>query len=530
MSRKFWLLIAGLLVLALACAMIAQAETPSAQSRYNFPAITELREEARQLVLEQQSLSWKRYTTGEQVDIAATYEGHEKLFSMTTVKQLEDAIAATEEPAQKKAIEFFRLYVLSEMVNMRVAKLSDEVDNYLSDAQFEYGDQTYSYYEFSRLLQNEADYNKRQELSDAVNPILRKANGMLQTREERMQRLAQELGFADYNALSGQLRHADLPAFAAVCRQFLADTDKLFQNLVRWAAPFQLNFPAEKLRRCDLPRLFKNVRYEKYFPGDQMMPRMTRFLNGMGLSLDRIKVDDEARPKKNPRAACFPLIVPEDVRVTIKPHGGQDDYDAFWHEMGHAQHFANTTTGYWEFQQLGDNVTTETYAFLFHGMMENRLFAEKFLEMDKKDLPLDVRYTAFIKLYMVRRYCGKFLYEIELHRGAPDPQKIYREQLGRAYNLKLDENDGLRYLTDIDDFFYSADYLRAWMLEAMLQARLAQKFGDDWFMKPEAGDFLKGLWQSGSFYGGDELAQLLGYPDIGPQRLIDQITKRVSID
>jgi len=527
MSRKILFVVFSLAVLAAVGALYAQAP---AASWYNDPQITALREEARQLVISQQELSWKRYTTGEQVDIAATYQGHDKLFSPDTVKLFDQAIAATADPTQKRALEFFRLYVLSEIVNMRVASLSDEVENYLSDAQFEFGGQTHAYYDFAEMLQNEADYARRQELSNAVVPILRKANDLLSKREERMQRLAKEMGFEDYNALSGQLRHCDLPALANVCRQFLRDTDKMFAALIRWATPYQLNFPAEKLRRCDLPRLLQNLRYEKYFPQDQIAPRMTRFLGGMGLSIDKVKIDDADRPKKNPRAACFPIVVPGDVRITIKPTGGQDDYGAFWHEMGHAQHFANSTTEYWEFQQLGDNVTTENYAFLFDEMMGNRVFGERFLNMDKKDLPWHVRFTAFTKLYIVRRYCGKLLYEIELHRGAADPQAIYREQLGRAYGFKLDENDGLRYLVDIDDFFYSADYLRAWMLEAMLEARLAQKFGEDWFTKVEAGDFLRGLWQAGNYYGGDELAQHFGYAGIGPQRLIERIKKRISID
>jgi len=64
----------------------------------------------------------------------------------------------------------------------------------------------------------------------------------------------------------------------------------------------------------------------------------------------------------------------------------------------------------------------------------------------------------------------------------------------------------------------------------MLDARLSQKFGEDWFTKTEAGDFLKNMWRAGNYYGGDELAQQLGYPSIGPQRLIDRIKKRVSID
>ena len=187
-----------------------------------------------------------------------------------------------------------------------------------------------------------------------MSPILAKANVLYAKKEERVQRLAKDLGFADYIALSEQLRHVDMTAFAAVCQRFLDETEADYIALLRWAAPFQLGFPTEKLRRCDMGRLFKNIRYDKYFGKDDMLGRMKGFLDNLGLSLDKVSVDDANRPKKNPRAACYPMVVPTDVRLTIKPTGGQRDYSAFWHEMGHAQHFANATTNVWEFQQFGD--------------------------------------------------------------------------------------------------------------------------------------------------------------------------------
>lgn len=492
--------------------------------------IAKLRIEAKALVREQMELSWQRRTTGKKVDIAATYKGHEALFSLDTARLLERAIASTPQADKKKALEFFRLYVLGEMVSMRVAKIDDEVQAYLAEATFEHGGKSYNYYQYRPLLQNETEYAQRQVISDVVVPILRQANEKLAQKEERMQRLAKELGFADYIALSEQLRQVNLAEFAVLCDTFLSRTEEEFIALLRWAIPFQLGFPAEKARRCDLARLFKNVRYNSYFTKDEMVPRMQRFLSGLGLSLEKIKVDDSDRPQKNPRAACYPMDVPDDVRMTIKPTGGQSDYHAYWHEMGHAQHFANATTDVWEFQQLGDNVTTETYAFLFDTMMGNRRFLQKYIGMEKKlDLQKHVRYSAFLKLYMVRRYCAKVLYEIELHRGAADPAGRYRRYLGRAYGIPLDANDGLRYLVDVDDFFYSADYTRAWFTEAMLDAKLTEKYGADWFAKAKTGTYLRNLWKTGQYYRGEELVKQMGYECLDPSYLIERIRRRVKV-
>ena len=161
--------------------------------------------------------------------------------------------------------------------------------------------------------------------------------------------------------------------------------------------------------------------------------------------------------------------------------------------------------------------------------MGNRAFLTRYLQMERNDQIWHTRYSAYIKLFMVRRYCAKVLYEIELHRGVTDAPARYRHWLGRAYGIPLDANDGLRYLTDVDDFFYSADYTRAWMLEAMLEHKLSEQFGEQWFASPAAGKFLRELWATGQYYSGDELAQKLGYETIDPSHLIWRIKRRAKV-
>ena len=68
-----------------------------------------------------------------------------------------------------------------------------------------------------------------------------------------------------------------------------------------------------------------------------------------------------------------------------------------------------------------------------------------------------------------------------------------------------------RWLDDVDGGFYVASYLRAWALEARWRAHLRERFGERWFNRPEAGEWLTGLWRQGQRLRADELlAEALG--------------------
>ena len=49
----------------------------------------------------------------------------------------------------------------------------------------------------------------------------------------------------------------------------------------------------------------------------------------------------------------------------------------------------------------------------------------------------------------------------------------------------------------MDDGFYSADYLRAWIRAAQVRAYLREAIGEDWWRRPETGDFLRELFVAG---------------------------------
>ena len=103
-------------------------------------------------------------------------------------------------------------------------------------------------------------------------------------------------------------------------------------------------------------------------------------------------------------------------------------------------------------------------------------------------------FAAFRKLYMLRRYVAQLLYEIRLHTdgSAPSHRAYYAGLLGLLTGVQTAEEP---YLADVDDHFYSARYLRAWMLEGTLADAMRTAHGEWWWTSAEAGDTLRRSWQ-----------------------------------
>ena len=74
------------------------------------------------------------------------------------------------------------------------------------------------------------------------------------------------------------------------------------------------------------------------------------------------------------------------------------------------------------------------------------------------------------------------------------------------------------FLFDLDDGFYVACYLRAWILEVQLRHALLREFGERWFASAEAGAYFRELWGLGQQFSAEELARRLGYErlEVGP--------------
>ena len=246
----------------------------------------------------------------------------------------------------------------------------------------------------------------------------------------------------------------------------------------------------------------------------------------MGLDLQaegRVRLDIEDRPLKSPRAFCASLRVPEEVYLVIRPRGGYDDYSAFWHELGHALHFAGVAADApFEWKRLGDNSVTEGFAMLFDHLLLEPLWLEDALGGEASDYAAFLAHHALFELYMLRRYAAKIDYELTLHQGAELEGKdaAYKQKLSAATGVEYPE---ISYLDDVDPFFYCANYLRAWMLQAQMAEVLKTRFGERWWANSNSGGFLTEIWRDGQRHDGDSLSRHLGYKSLTTEPLEAQI-------
>lgn len=365
-------------------------------------------------------------------------------------------------------------------------------------------------------IANSAERTERHAIDDARARAAGAEHSPL--RRERLQRereLVESFGIAaGYMATFAALTGVSLEKLRTQCAAFLRDTQSMWDDVLPRFLKRSIGVAAGTATRADALRLFRAAEFDAGFPARELASAVHRQVVEMGLDPTaggRIIYDLEERDGKRSRAFCAPVRVPDEVYLVLRPHGGQSDYTTLLHELGHALHFAHAAGDLpFEFRWLGDNSVTETYAMLFDHRMHDRGWLRRYTQLGKR-LDAFRRMMAFEELHFIRRYCAKLLYEIGVygHTGGWDGlADSYVEQLTAATGFIYRPEDAF---IDLDPGFYSARYLRAWQLQALLSDSLTEKFNDDWYRNPAAGPWLAGeLLARGQRDTADEIARRLG--------------------
>jgi len=383
-----------------------------------------------------------------------------------------------------------------------------------------------SYRDLRALMANEPNLLRRHQLDDLERRITATANEERAARLRSLQDEARELGFESYVVLCDQLRGLRLDTLTQQMQALLHSTREVFfRELELYLHHMQV--PLEEARTCDIIALFRGSQFDPLFPQESMMPVLSSTLVGLGIDTARqenLEVDTESRALKTPRAFCAPIRIPEEVKLVTKPIGGPDDYASLLHEAGHAEHFVHVDPGLpFSYKRLGDNSVTEGYAFLFQYLLLNEDWLQRSLGI--KDSAEYIRLERFRKLWLLRRYASKLLYEQELYNHLDGAEREYVNILGGRLGVAIAPEN---YLADTDDAFYCAKYLRAWILEAQLRHWLEEQFGRTWFAAKEAGQYLASLWKRGQELRAEELAREMGYDGLQPEYLMAELVEHAD--
>ncbi|HWC31724.1 MAG TPA: hypothetical protein VG709_01185, partial [Actinomycetota bacterium] len=213
------------------------------------------------------------------------------------------------------------------------------------------------------------------------------------------------------------------------------------------------------------------------------------------------------------------------VHLITRAQGGLHDYQGFLHEAGHALHYAGCDPALaYTFRRLSrDHALTEIYSFLLESVTREAGWHAEHFDLDMDEAEDRAEGTRFLEVLLFRRYAAKLEYELELwsdFANAPAYSGVYADRLRAAIGFRY-RPDG--YLADMDDGFYSADYLRAWIRTAQMRAYLRERVGGDWWERPETGDLLRDLFREGTAPANEEIAVRLGYDPLDTEPLVDEL-------
>ncbi len=489
----------------------------------------------------------------EELDLAPIYERYADLFAEPSVRQRVDAFrkevntaaraVGTETRATDRLTEAAQPvaahavaakearhladFAVTSYIDNATKELTEAITNAELKAKVEWDGKEIPYQNVRTVLVREPDYARRHDLQSRQLAVMVKENPHRAERINAQHELARRLGFSTYRTMVEQLRGWDLPILAKALKPLIEETDDIFEDKLEHYLS-DARVPRNQANTADVAYVLRAPEFDNYFPSDQLVRVFQRTAAGMGMPLEStpgLHLDTEPRPLKSPRAFCAPIRIPNDVFLVIKPIGGQDDYRAFFHESGHAEHFSHVDANLpFAFRYLGEEAISETFAFLFEHVTQNPRWLVDVLRVPLRDAERYRRFSLFSKLWMLRRYTAKLQYELVLHdEGTSGADTAYRDILGEILHVPVPPE---RYLEDVDDAFYAAAYLRAWIFERQLGNFLLEQFGEGWYESREAGTRLQSIWSIGMRDPVDELARTrIGAKGLDPVPLIEELSE-----
>ncbi|RPI14076.1 MAG: hypothetical protein EHM58_17165 [Ignavibacteriae bacterium] len=456
------------------------------------------------------------------INFTSLYSAFPSLFTFENLESIKQAYRSSFSKTEKRRLRYLLesfhgeivLNTSSKLQNKFLSKESTGILHLNNNEDVSYRSSLIKLYNAGSRNEREAIWQARNRFIEAeLNPIVEQIYYMENG-------YAIKNGYNDKLHMFEELSGINLSAIDKDMQELVKETESIYVELLTKAAKEKLNLKLSELKPFDLQILSKSNEFTSYFPKEKMFSTIAGFIGKMGLDIEagkNINFDIDIRDKKSPRAFCCPVVIPSEIYLVIYPRGGEDDYMAFLHELGHAQHFGNMQSDLeFEFKWYGDNSVTEGYAMTFDHLLNNEQWIKKIIGLNSREY---LNQRLLNELMMLRRYAGKIQYELQLYRdmSLKGKKELYSKITSDIMKVEYPSSE---YLTSVDSNFYCARYLRAWMFQHALNEHLTNNFGNDWFINGATGSFLKEIWSYGQMLNAEELLKEVGSRGLSVQPVI----------
>jgi hypothetical protein len=266
--------------------------------------------------------------------------------------------------------------------------------------------------------------------------------------------------------------------------QVLSASDDAWRDVSAWAERRALGEgAAEGLSRADLLHVLALARWDGLFRAGMLPVALKLTLEGLGLDLARIRVDDAARAAKWPGAHAV------GARVSFRPRGGAGDWQDLLAAAARALAAAAVPAS------RRDPALPEALAWILGSLaLEPRWLAAR-AGAERRDAPDLVRELALRRLFALRCDAAALRVATEVDRGLSGNawREAHREALTTATGATW---DAARASRDADASALAAR-IRGAAEGERLRAELLERFDEDWWRNPRTAAWLGTLLERG---------------------------------
>jgi hypothetical protein len=251
---------------------------------------------------------------------------------------------------------------------------------------------------------------------------------------------------------------------------------------------------------------YRNKVYSKIendFSSINPVELIKKVLENLDFDLSRIHFDTEDRNNKYISPICFFVKIPEDIRILYKNESPYFDFQACFHESGHAAHASSVDKDieYWNKYYMPEGIT-EVFSIFFERLTKNNDFlAESELNINKETIDKLNYLNKFMELYFITFYVTNSLMKLEYWQ-----KNLTIEQASELYSKLLKEYTGIEMPGEYwllhhilpESIMYVPSYLIAAVRASELETFLKYKFGSKWWKEKNAGKELKEIMSPGA--------------------------------
>jgi hypothetical protein len=450
----------------------------------------------REMAIElEQKLAKHRFEVAAKAEKSATARIY-KDFDFILKKNKVDEVSA--EVGTDPDAERLRMYLIEAIVNAEIASFVDDLVDFEQNGTVPRDDVELRYADILRLLAVTKDDGERRKVASLLPPLLETSAVFRREIGKRRNDLYQPWGYANYAEFYAQREDIDLALIGDLADSFLKESQALYDSLFTLAAERYMNTEARKVRFGSLPYLTQGTEFEGAFPSAERMRRTRGLFSGLGIDISESPgVDRVARPGKALRPDVFPIIVPEEVEVSIYPMGaGVRDGNRAVYALGEALIFTLSTKTGLERGHLVNHPAQAAMAWIPRFVLDEpgwigvNVNSEGFGESDY------LFFRAFLALYEARFMAAQVKFEKMVYAGVEDANAEFRALMRETTGARLSTNDATRSLEFLTQLKVTSQFYGL-LVASEIRKQLREKHGEDWYSGGKSGGDLLPLWNQG---------------------------------